>query len=53
MSNLINPNKNYQETLSLNNDENKNDSYPKIYSKCVSTHDDVCFLDNGDFYHQD
>ena len=53
MRNLINPNKNNQEILGLNNDENKNDSYPKIYSKCVSTHDDVCFLDNEDFSHQD
>jgi|ETN02SMinimDraft_4_1059925.scaffolds.fasta_scaffold713974_1 hypothetical protein len=54
MSNLISPNRNMQ-GISKIEDKRSNGSgtSQKIYSNCVSTHDDVCFLDHAEDFHRD
>ena len=48
MNNLNSPDKNKQELLKVE-DKQPNSGYAqRIYSNCVSTHDDVCFLDIED-----
>ena len=45
MNNLNSPDKNKQELLKAE-DKQLNSGYAqRIYSNCVSTHDDACFLD--------
>ena len=53
MSNLISPNRNMQ-GISKIEDKRSNGSgtSQKIYSNCVSTHDDVCFLDHAEDFHK-
>ena len=54
MSNLISPDRNKQGTSKIeNNQSNGSGTSQKIYSNCVSTHDDVCFLDIAGDFHQD
>ena len=48
MSNLNGPDKNVQEILKDEGKQSNSGSSQKIYSNCVSTHDDVCFLDIED-----
>ena len=46
MNNLSGPDINMQEMLKTeDNKQSKSGNSQKIYSNCVSTHDDVCFLD--------
>ena len=45
MKNLNNPDKNMQELLKAEDKQPDSGNSQKIYSNCVSTHDDVCFLD--------
>tara|TARA_B110001454_G_scaffold125996_1_gene117556 strand:- start:734 stop:898 length:165 start_codon:yes stop_codon:yes gene_type:complete len=54
MSNLISPDKNIQEISKIeDNQSNGRGPSQKIYSNCVSTHDDVCFLEHAEYFHQD
>ena len=49
MNNLSGPDINMQEMLKTeDNKQSKSGNSQKIYSNCVSTHDDVCFLDIED-----
>ena len=49
MNNLSGPDINMQEMLKTeDNKQSKSGNSQKIYSNCVSTHDDVCFLDVED-----
>ena len=48
MNNLNSPDKNMQELLKVEDKQPKNGNSQRIYSNCVSTHDDVCFLDIED-----
>ena len=48
MKNLNSPDKNMQELLKVEDKQPKSGSSQRIYSNCVSTHDDVCFLDIED-----
>ena len=45
MSNLKSAGKYMQETLKTEDKQSKSDNSQRIYSNCVSTHDDICFLD--------
>ena len=46
MNNLSGPDINMQEMLKTeDNKQSKSGNSQRIYSNCVSTHDDVCFLD--------
>ena len=45
MNNLNSPDKNMQELLKVEDKQPKSGNSQRIYSNCVSTHDDVCFLD--------
>jgi len=45
MNNLSGPDINMQEMLKTEDKQSKSGNSQKIYSNCVSTHDDVCFLD--------
>ena len=45
MNNLNDPDKNMREMLKTEDKQSNSDISQKIYSNCVSTHDDVCFLD--------
>ena len=52
MNNLNSPDKNKQELLKAE-DKQPNSGYAqRIYSNCVSTHDDVCFLDAEEDFSQ-
>ena len=49
MNNLSGPDISMQEMLKTeDNKQSKSGNSQKIYSNCVSTHDDVCFLDVED-----
>ena len=48
MNNLNGPDKNVQEILKPEDKQPGSDNSQRIYSNCVSTHDDVCFLDAED-----
>ena len=48
MNNLNSPDKNMQELLKAEEKQPNSGNFQRIYSKCVSTHDDVCFLDIED-----
>ena len=48
MSNLNSPGKNEQELLKAGDKQPDSGNSQRIYSNCVSTHDDVCFLDIED-----
>ena len=48
MNSLNNPGKNIQELLKVEDKQPKSGNSQRIYSNCVSTHDDVCFLDIED-----
>ena len=49
MNNLSGPDINMREMLKTeDNKQSKSGNSQKIYSNCVSTHDDVCFLDVED-----
>ena len=48
MKNLNNPDKNMQELLKAEDKQLNSSHTQRIYSNCVSTHDDVCFLDIED-----
>ena len=48
MKNLNNPDKNMQELLKAEDKRPDSGNSQRIYSNCVSTHDDVCFLDVED-----
>ena len=48
MNNLSGPDKYMREKLKAENKQSNSDNPQKIYSNCVSTHDDVCFLDTED-----
>ena len=48
MKNLNNTDKNMQELLKAEDKQPDSGNSQKIYSNCVSTHDDVCFLDIED-----
>ena len=49
MNNLSGPDINMQEMLKTEDSkQSKSGNSQKIYSNCVSTHDDVCFLDFED-----
>ena len=45
MNNLNGSDKNVQGILKTEDKQSNNDNSQRIYSNCVSTHDDVCFLD--------
>ena len=45
MSNLDSSDKNMQEFLKAEDKQLNSGHTQRIYSNCVSTHDDVCFLD--------
>ena len=45
MNNLSGPDRNVQEILKTEDKQSNRDNSQRIYSNCVSTHDDVCFLD--------
>ena len=45
MNNLNGSDKNVQGILKTEDKQSNSDISQKIYSNCVSTHDDVCFLD--------
>ncbi len=45
MNNLNDPDRNTQEILETEDKQFHSDNSQRIYSNCVSTHDDVCFLD--------
>ncbi len=48
MNNLNSPDKNMQELLKAEDKQHNGGYNQRIYSNCVSTHDDVCFLDIED-----
>jgi len=48
MNNLSGPDINMQEILKAEDKQPDSGNSQKIYSNCVSTHDDVCFLDVED-----
>ena len=48
MNNLSSPDLYMQEMLKTEDKQSKNGNSQRIYSNCVSTHDDVCFLDIED-----
>ncbi len=48
MSNLKSPDKNMHELLEAEDKQPDSGNSQRIYSNCVSTHDDVCFLDVED-----
>ena len=48
MNNLNGSDRNVQEILKTEGKQSKSDNSQRIYSNCVSTHDDVCFLDVED-----
>ena len=48
MNNLNSPDKNMQELMKVGDKQPKSGNSQRIYSNCVSTHDDVCFLDIED-----
>ena len=48
MNNLNGPDINVQEMLKNEDKQSKSGNSQRIYSNCVSTHDDVCFLDVED-----
>jgi len=48
MSNLKSAGRYMQETLKTEDKQPDSGNSQKIYSNCVSTHDDVCFLDIED-----
>ena len=53
MNNLSGPDVNMREMLKTEDNKQSNSDNPqKIYSNCVSTHDDVCFLDIEDDHSQ-
>ena len=52
MNNLNGPDKNKREALNTEYKQSNSDSSQRIYSNCVSTHDDVCFLDIEDDHSQ-
>ena len=45
MCNLNDPDRNVQEILKAEDKRSNDGNSQRIYSNCVSTHDDVCFLD--------
>ena len=45
MNNLSGPDRNVQEILKTEDKQSNSGNSQRIYSNCVSTHDDVCFLD--------
>ena len=45
MNNLSDPDIYMQEMLRTEDKQSKNVNSQRIYGNCVSTHDDVCFLD--------
>ena len=51
MNNLSGPDK-YTRELKAKDKQSNSDNSQKIYSNCVSTHDDVCFLDIEDDHSQ-
>ena len=53
MNNLNDPNDKDLGRLGPGEGQSSNSDYQKVYSKCVSTHDDVCFLDNEHGLYQD
>ena len=48
MNNSNSPDKNMQELLKNEDKKPHSGNSQRIYSRCVSTHDDVCFLDIED-----
>ena len=48
MNNLNSPDRYMQEILKAEDKQPDSGKSQKIYSNCVSTHDDVCFLDIED-----
>ena len=48
MKNLSGPDRNVQEILKTEDKQSNSGNSQRIYSNCVSTHDDVCFLDIED-----
>ena len=52
MNNLSGPDKYMREKLKTGDKQSNSDNPQKIYSNCVSTHDDVCFLDIEDDHSQ-
>ena len=48
MNKLSGPDIYLQEMLKTEDKQSKNGNSQRIYSNCVSTHDDVCFLDVED-----
>ena len=52
MNNLSGPDKYMREKLETGDKQSSSDNPQKIYSNCVSTHDDVCFLDIEDDHSQ-
>ena len=48
MNNLSGPDRNVQEILKTEDKQSNSGNSQRIYSNCVSTHDDVCFLDVED-----
>ena len=52
MNNLRGPDKYMREKLKTEDKQSNSDNPQKIYSNCVSTHDDVCFLDIEDDHSQ-
>ena len=53
MNNLSGPDINMQEMLKTEDKQSNSGNSQRIYSNCVSTHDDVCFLDTEDNLNQD
>ena len=53
MNNLNGPDKYKQEMLKTVDKQSNSGNSQRIYSNCVSTHDDVCFLDTEDNLNQD
>ena len=53
MSNLSGPDINMREMLKTEDKQSNSGNSQRIYSNCVSTHDDVCFLDSEDNLNQD
>ena len=52
MNNLNSPDKNKQKLLKAEDNKPSSGHTQRIYSNCVSTHDDVCFLDTEEDFSQ-
>ena len=52
MNNLNSPDKSVPKLLKAEDKQHNSGSTQRIYSNCVSTHDDVCFLDTEEDFSQ-